>query len=153
MRSGCPSAIPPTTARDLGRTKERHYPDPEHQIDEWAKSVLAQTCRRQDAGRAHRDDDGIKEQFKYAARDEVGVQAPLDTLAKLGSGSCRDFAVFMMEAARSLGLAARFVSGYLYDENLVGAGGRRRGRAARPTRGCRCFCRARAGWSSTRPMR
>ncbi len=50
------------------------------------------------------------------------MQTPLETL-HLGSGSCRDFALFMMEAARSLGLAARFVSGYLYDERLIGAGG------------------------------
>jgi transglutaminase-like putative cysteine protease len=33
---------------------------------------------------------------------------------KVGSGTCRDFALLMMEAVRSLGLAARFVSGYLY---------------------------------------
>jgi transglutaminase-like putative cysteine protease len=32
----------------------------------------------------------------------------------LASGSCRDFAVLMMEAVRSLGLASHFVSGYLY---------------------------------------
>lgn len=44
----------------------------------------------------------------------------MDTLA-LASGSCRDFALFMMEAVRSLGLAARFVSGYLYEEALIGA--------------------------------
>ena len=55
----------------------------------------------------------IFQSFKYAHRDDPGVQLPCDTLAR-GSGSCRDFAVLMMEAVRSLGLAARFVSGYLY---------------------------------------
>jgi transglutaminase-like putative cysteine protease len=43
----------------------------------------------------------------------MGTQNPLQTLARR-RGSCRDFAVLMMEAARALGLAARFVSGYLY---------------------------------------
>jgi transglutaminase-like putative cysteine protease len=45
------------------------------------------------------------------------VRTPTDTL-RHASGSCRDFALFMMEAVRSLGLAARFVSGYLYDDVL-----------------------------------
>jgi transglutaminase-like putative cysteine protease len=56
---------------------------------------------------------GIKEQMKYQVREEPGVQAPSQTLA-LGSGSCRDFAWLFIAATRMLGLAARFVSGYLY---------------------------------------
>ncbi len=59
----------------------------------------------------------IFESFQYSRREEAGVQLPCKTLA-LGSGSCRDFAVFMMEAARNLGLAARFVTGYI----LMGEG-------------------------------
>lgn len=55
----------------------------------------------------------IKESFTYSARLEMGIQDPLTTLS-LRRGSCRDLALFMMEAARSLGLAARFISGYLY---------------------------------------
>jgi transglutaminase-like putative cysteine protease len=51
----------------------------------------------------------IFEAFKYNYRPEYGVQLPCQTLA-LGTGSCRDYAVFMMEAARHWGFAARFVS-------------------------------------------
>jgi transglutaminase-like putative cysteine protease len=60
----------------------------------------------------------IKGEFAYNPRDEMGTQDPLVTLDG-GSGTCRDFALFMMEAARSLGFAARFASGYLYDEAKV----------------------------------
>jgi transglutaminase-like putative cysteine protease len=55
---------------------------------------------------------GIQETFRYQIREEPGVQPASETLQR-GSGSCRDFANLFMEAARSLGLAARFVSGYL----------------------------------------
>jgi transglutaminase-like putative cysteine protease len=43
----------------------------------------------------------------------------VETLKKK-SGSCRDFALLMMEAARTLGFAARFVTGYLYDPAVDG---------------------------------
>ena len=54
----------------------------------------------------------IHDSLRYAARDDPGVQLPHETLA-LGSGSCRDYAVLMMEAARHWGFAARFVTGYI----------------------------------------
>jgi transglutaminase-like putative cysteine protease len=54
----------------------------------------------------------IFEAFQYRYRAEYGVQLPCQTL-ELASGSCRDYAVFMMEAARHWGLAARFVTGYI----------------------------------------
>jgi transglutaminase-like putative cysteine protease len=54
----------------------------------------------------------IFKSFAYAHRDDPGVQLPCDTLER-GSGSCRDFAVFMMEAARHWGFGARFVTGYI----------------------------------------
>src|SRR2546430_16386582 len=55
----------------------------------------------------------IKEGFTYTRRAEHGTQEPIVTV-RMGRGSCRDFALLMIEAVRSLGLAARFVSGYLY---------------------------------------
>jgi transglutaminase-like putative cysteine protease len=55
----------------------------------------------------------IKQTFTHVTRHEKGIQDPLLTL-QIGSGSCRDLAMLMIEAVRSLGMAARFVSGYLH---------------------------------------
>lgn len=54
----------------------------------------------------------IFERFSYERRESEGVQTP-DTTLSLNTGSCRDFATLMMETLRHLGIAARFVSGYL----------------------------------------
>jgi transglutaminase-like putative cysteine protease len=56
---------------------------------------------------------GIRKQFTYRKRHEHGTQHPLDTL-QTRSGTCRDYALFMIEALRRLGIAARFVSGYIF---------------------------------------
>jgi transglutaminase-like putative cysteine protease len=62
---------------------------------------------------------GISAWIFYQSRDDEGTQAPLETLAR-GWGSCRDIAVLMIEAARSLGFGARIVSGYLYVPDSAG---------------------------------
>jgi transglutaminase-like putative cysteine protease len=65
---------------------------------------------------------GIQETLKYAMRFEVGTQPPATTL-ETGGGTCRDYALLMMEGVRSLGLAARFITGYLYDPTTDSAAG------------------------------
>lgn len=97
------------------------YPDDTAGLRDWVAKFIPQR------GRIHTQDvlaninESIRSDFTYAARDEMGTQRPLQTLA-LQTGTCRDFALLMIEAARGLGLAARFVTGYLYDPALdVGA--------------------------------
>jgi transglutaminase-like putative cysteine protease len=105
---------------DLGRTRERHYADPERRIDQWAKAFVTNSKAAGTLEVLTAITQAIHAQFTYARREEMGTQTPIETLEK-ASGSCRDFALFMMEAVRSLGIAARFVSGYLYEEKLLGA--------------------------------
>ena len=56
----------------------------------------------------------VRQSLAYSRRDEPGIQTPADTLAR-GGGSCRDYAVLFIALCRTLGLAARFVSGYLHE--------------------------------------
>lgn len=58
--------------------------------------------------------EAIHTSIRYQRRDEEGIQTPATTIS-LGSGSCRDMALLFIAICRQLGLAARFVSGYLYD--------------------------------------
>jgi transglutaminase-like putative cysteine protease len=98
---------------DLLRSIERQYLDPEHEVDRWARQYLRHDGRTDTSERLAAMTHAIHQDLTYVAREKSGVQDPVKTL-RAGSGSCRDFAVLMMEAVRSLGLAARFVTGYLY---------------------------------------
>jgi len=63
----------------------------------------------------------VKEGFAYQRRNEKGIQSASETLQRR-RGSCRDFALLMMQAVRSLGFAARAVSGYIFVPNVAPAG-------------------------------
>jgi len=92
---------------------ERHCADPGHKLDEWAQGFLRDSGLSGTRAFLEGLARSIHKTFAYKARHEKGIQDPLVTLAA-GSGSCRDVAMFMIEAVRSLGMAARFVSGYLH---------------------------------------
>jgi transglutaminase-like putative cysteine protease len=98
---------------DLLRSIERQYLDPEREVDVWARRFLRHDGRTDTSEFLAAMTHAIRQDLTYVAREESGIQDPVNTL-RVKSGSCRDFAVLMMEAVRSLGLAARFVTGYLY---------------------------------------
>jgi transglutaminase-like putative cysteine protease len=106
---------------DIGRTAERHYPDPDHHLDAWARRFVDQTPDRDTMGILSAMTKAIQAEFIYNPRDEMGTQDPVTTLTS-GTGTCRDYALLLMEAARTLGFAARFVSGYLYDDSKIDGG-------------------------------
>lgn len=108
-------------APDIGRTADRHYPDPEHKVDRWARRFVEDTPDRDTLGILSGMTKAIKAELVYNPRDEMGTQDPATTLTG-GTGTCRDYALLMMEAARCLGFAARFVSGYLYDDSKIAGG-------------------------------
>jgi transglutaminase-like putative cysteine protease len=99
---------------DLARSLERHHADPERRIDNWAARFLPKTGTIRTLDLLTAITESIHQDFAYEGRDAEGTNPPLVTL-DTGRGACRDFALLMMEAVRSLGFAARFVSGYLYD--------------------------------------
>jgi len=112
--------------RDLACCIERHHPDPEDDVSSWARQFVSSQGATGILELLTRMTQGIHRQFRYRRREEKGIQEPLETL-RLGQGSCRDFAMLMIESARALGLAARFASGYLATpldhEEPTGAGG------------------------------
>ena len=71
----------------------------------------------------------VRDEIAYMTRLEHGIQTSEETLQKR-SGSCRDSAWLLVECFRNLGIAARFVSGYLIQ--LAEAKGELNGSARAP---------------------
>jgi len=116
----------------------RHYPfhyDPLEQIDlipyqisvfpqdyavigEWMKDVWSAGDLVETVPLLNRINQKIADTVRYTVRTSPGVQPPHTTLRR-GKGSCRDMATLFIEACRYLGLASRFVSGYLVSNAAV----------------------------------
>jgi transglutaminase-like putative cysteine protease len=109
-----PFSYAPEDMPDLLRSIERQHHDPDRILDKWARRFLRKDTETQTLDMLGDMTRSIKRNFTYLSRAEKGTQTPVETI-RMRQGTCRDFAVLMMEAARALGLAARFVSGYLYN--------------------------------------
>lgn len=100
---------------DLGALASEQYEDPAGRLRRWAQDFVYGPAT--DTLSLLKDlSTGISTQIWYQSRDDEGAQTPLQTLDR-GWGACRDVAVLLAEAARSLGFGARIVSGYLHNPN------------------------------------
>jgi transglutaminase-like putative cysteine protease len=97
---------------DLGRMLERQHPDPDDRLGSWARGFVRSNPTDTSALLADLN-NGVGAQISYQSRETEGTQTPIETLNR-GWGTCRDLAVLLIEAARSLGFGARVVTGYLY---------------------------------------
>jgi transglutaminase-like putative cysteine protease len=104
---------------DLHPSMRRHHPD-DGSVETWARRFLDPSGTTETGRLLATMTAAIRESFTYNRRTNPGTQPPQLTLAT-GTGTCRDFALLMIEACRSLGFAARFVTGYLYVPGRDGA--------------------------------
>jgi transglutaminase-like putative cysteine protease len=87
------------------------YPDDSAAVQTWLKELPFELPRGSHAAVTELNRH-IHHAFPSKRREERGVLTPAQTIER-GSGSCRDLATLLLEAARALGIAARFASGYL----------------------------------------
>lgn len=123
-----PFEYPPAQLIDLAATVQPEYSEAGADVRVWAFD-LANEAGGDTWTLLNLINGAIHKSFRYKRREEPGVQTPRETLT-IGEGSCRDFAALMIEAVRQLGIAARFVTGYLYDPLTDHADGGMRGAGA-----------------------
>lgn len=98
---------------DLAAFQQPLFVDDQPAVMSWLWDIGLRTRSTETLSLQSKLNQAIHGQFRYQMREEAGVQSPAQTL-RLGSGSCRDYATLFIEACRGLGLASRFVSGYLH---------------------------------------
>lgn len=105
---------------DLGALTVQQHLDPSGRLRDWSSAFVA--GERTDTLSLLKDlSNGVSNAIQYQGRDDEGTQTPVETIDR-GWGSCRDFAVLFVEAARRLGFGARIVSGYLFNPDLAFVG-------------------------------
>ncbi len=82
-------------------------------LKDWVDSIKEPNEKIESLSLLLRLNQHINQSLTYMIREEEGVQTPEQTIYQR-SGSCRDSACLFMAAAKYLGFAARFVSGYIY---------------------------------------
>jgi transglutaminase-like putative cysteine protease len=106
---------------DLVAYIQRQFDEPDHALEHWLRRFLTPGTSQPTGQLLMTLNEAISESFSYNRRTEPGTQEPAATI-RMQRGTCRDFALLMMEAARSLGFAARFVTGYVYVPDRDGPG-------------------------------
>jgi len=113
-----PFPFEPEERLDLLPYRSHTWPNETKALKEWVSRFWQPGQAIETYVLLDRMNKAIVSEFAYAMREAPGVQSPAQTLAN-GSGSCRDFAAFFIEACRYLGFATRFVSGYLHNPASV----------------------------------
>ena len=108
-----PFAYGPEDREGLAPYIKAHQPSSGKVLKDWMNRVWDPAERIQTYALLQRLNLQIHKSVAYQLREEPGVQSVGTTLDR-GTGSCRDMAHLFMEAARQLGFASRFVSGYLH---------------------------------------
>jgi transglutaminase-like putative cysteine protease len=106
-----PPVYDPLEIAVVAAYQQLSYPADAGEVRTWMKA----NCRRRPddvEGVVRQLNRCIHDHIRYVRREEKGVLTPAQTVAG-GVGSCRDFATLLLDAVRSLGIAARFASGYL----------------------------------------
>lgn len=92
---------------------EASWPQSRSAVDAWLRQLSLPNAGMQTFALLSRLNSAVHEMFAYRVREEEGVWSPQQSI-QAKAGSCRDLAALFIEACRCLGLASRFVSGYVH---------------------------------------